>query len=662
MDDKPDTQTTTAAVPMQTREALLVPATVRETDAGTTVEVTWTTGARRRAYSWARDEVIDEELAVDASSVDMTRFDAGTVQVLDSHRTYGGLNAILGIAERAWIEGGEGRALLRLSQREELAGIVADIKAGIIRSISFGYSVQRYEVTEARARTDGANVPLYRATRWTPHEISFVTVPADPQAQTRSHSPADAAPCEFIRAAVAAAPITSQRTMDENQQAAPAPVVAAPAVTAPSAADTRAADIIELCTRHAVPQLAATMVREGKSVDEARAAILNELAVRDAAAGGHMNVRVETVSDETETRVRGMEEALLHRVDSRAKLTDAGRQFRGMSLLEIGRDMLESRGVKTRGMDRLALATQMLQHRSGGFHTSSDFSSILANVAAKRLRAGYEENPGTYTRWARRAPNAPDFKNVTIVQLSAMPELLKVNEHGEFKYGTASDGQETYAVTTYGRIVSLSRQAIVNDDLRAFDRLVAGFGASASRLENRTVYAQLTDNPNMADGQPLFAAARGNNATGAGSVLSLASLTEARRAMRVQRGLAGELLNLGLATVIVPAALEQLVYQLTSANYVPATPANVNEFRSGGRTAVDSVVEPLLDGISPTTWYGAAGASQIDTVEYCYLDGAEGPVIESEMGFEVDGVSFKCRLDFAAKALDFRGLYRAVGA
>jgi hypothetical protein len=52
----------------------------------------------------------------------------------------------------------------------------------------------------------------------------------------------------------------------------------------------------------------------------------------------------------------------------------------------------------------------------------------------------------------------------------------------------------------------------------------------------------------------------------------------------------------------------------------------------------------------------------VDTVEYCYLDGAEGPVIESDVGFETDGVSYKCRLDFGAKAIDFRGLYKANGA
>lgn len=664
-------------IALQQRVATIVPQTFN--DADNTVEVVWTAGARRRAYDFWSDTVYDEELAVDAESVDMSRFEAGVVQVLDSHRVYGGVDAILGVAERAWIEDGQGRAVLRLSQRDEVAGLVADIKAGIIRAISFGYSVQRYEITRPQDRTDGGTVPLYRATRWTPQEISFVTVPADPQASTRSQQDTggrrEAMPCEFVRAA---AHHTMEPSMPQDLNAGGAPIDAdrtaadaeiqqraeQAAQQAAQQAAALAADITELCARHGVPALAAGLIRSGSRIEAARAAVLNELAVRDAASGGHVTAtRVTTVRDETETRMRGIEEALLSRVDSRHQLSDNGRQWRGMSLLEIGRDMLEHAGVNTRGMDRMHLAARMLNFRSGGMHGTADFANLLANVAGKRLRAGYDENPGTYTRWARRAPNAPDFKNVTVVQLSAMPDLLQVNEHGEFKYGSATDGKETYALTTFGRIVSLTRQAIINDDLRAFDRVVAGFGSAAARLENRTVYAQLTANGNLSDNLALFEAGTHKNlGTGTGSALQASSLAAARTAMRLQKGLAGEELNLAPAFLIVPATLEQTAYQLTSSSYVPAKPGDVNEFRAGGRTAVEPIIEPILDAASTTAWYAAAASAQVDTVEYCYLDGAEGPVIDTEMGFETDGVSFRCRLDFAAKALDYRGLYKANGA
>jgi phage tail protein X len=116
------------------------------------------------------------------------------------------------------------------------------------------------------------------------------------------------------------------------------------------------------------------------------------------------------------------------------------------------------------------------------------------------------------------------------------------------------------------------------------------------------------------------------------------------------------------AFLIVPATQEHLAYQYTSAQLRAGDGATINEFRAGGRTALEPIVEAILDANSATPGTWPRTPAQIDTVEYCYLDGAEGPVIESEMGFEVDGISYKCRLDFAAKAIDFRGLYKNAGA
>lgn len=679
---------------MLDRAAQLVPSTFNEAE--NTVEVVWTTGAKVRRYDWWNETWYEEELVVSPEAVDMSRFDAGAVQALDSHSTWGVRN-VLGICTRGWLDSGAGRASLKLSKREDIAGVIGDIRAGIIRNISVGYSVQRYEITRAQDRTDGVNMPLYRAVRWTPAELSFVSVPADAQSGTRSQ-PSQGEPCEFIRAAArtpqeptrmdpkdpkGGAPATPEqndpaaqaRAAQEATAAAAAATAAAQAATAAAtaAAVQRSGDITALCVRHGVPQLAEGLIRSSKSMEQVNKDVLDELARRDAAGGGHVNAgRIDTVSDEVKTRMEGWAEAIHHRVDPKVKLTDNGRQYRGMSMLEIGRDWLEARGINTRGMDRMSLAAKLLnfrslgdnfQLRSGGMLTTSDFGHVLADVANKRLRMGYEENPGTYTRWARRAPNAPDFKNIKVVQLSALPDLLQVNEHGEFKYGKMTDGAESYALLTYGRIVSMSRQSLVNDDLRAFDRVVTGFGASAQRLENRTVYAQLTANANLGnDNVALFHATHANLGTGAGSALQFSALDSGRTAMRLQKGLQSEELNIVPSTLIVPAKLEQTAYQLTSSQYVPAVQSAVNEFRQGGKTALDPVVEPILDAVSQTAWYLAASNSQVDTVEYCWLDGAEGPVLESEMGFEVDGISFKCREDFAAKVIDFRGLYKANGA
>jgi hypothetical protein len=97
-----------------------------------------------------------------------------------------------------------------------------------------------------------------------------------------------------------------------------------------------------------------------------------------------------------------------------------------------------------------------------------------------------------------------------------------------------------------------------------------------------------------------------NLATGTGSVLGSRFAHHRRAAMRVQKGKQQEELNLAPVTLLVPAALEQSAYQLTSSQFVPALATSVNEFRQGGRTALDPIVEAILDASSSTAWYLAA--------------------------------------------------------
>ena len=678
-----------AGLQMEVRNVTRADAAAGESAPAARFELVFTTGAPVRRYDWQNGRYYIEQLEVSAEAINTERLVRGA-PLLNSHSAYS-LEDQIGVCDQPTISNGEGVVQSQLSRRESVRGIVQDLEDRVIRNVSVGYVRDAIEMI---APSELTGMWTYRVTRWTPMEVSLTPIPADMDSQVRSVGGRlqDAAghevrsyPCAITEltptvgiSAATPTPTTEGRSMPGNTNAdggttAPAQTltpaaIAAPAaapVSAPAAADTRAADIADLCARHGVSQLAANMIRAGNTVEQASRAVLDELARRDSASGGHRNVgRIETVRDEMTTRMAGIEQAILHRIAANTQLDDNGRQYRGLSLIEMGRDFLEAHGQQTRGLDRMTLASRMLNFRAGGPMGTSDFSSLFANVANKRLRSAYDENAGTYALWARRAPNAPDFKNMSVVQLAGAPDLLQTNEAGEFKYGAMSDGGETYAMLTYGRIVSLTRQAIVNDDLRAFERMVSAFGFAARRLENRTVYAQLTANAALADTGALFNATAVTTAGGhanllTSSALAIGTLTAGRTAMRLQKGLQSEELNLAPSFLIVPAALEQTAYNLTSANYVPSTKAEINEFRAGGRTAVTPVVEPVLDANSSTAWYLAAANSQVDTVEYCYLDGAEGPVIESEIGFETDGVSYKCRLDFAAKAVDYRGLLKA---
>ena len=87
-----------------------------------TVDVVWTTGAKVRRYDDWNDRYYDEELVVSPEAVDMSRLNAGA-SVLNTHSQWD-LSNVIGVVERAWLEGNEGRATVKLSQREDLAGVM----------------------------------------------------------------------------------------------------------------------------------------------------------------------------------------------------------------------------------------------------------------------------------------------------------------------------------------------------------------------------------------------------------------------------------------------------------------------------------------------------------------------------------------------------------
>jgi hypothetical protein len=291
----------------------------------------------------------------------------------------------------------------------------------------------------------------------------------------------------------------------------------------------------------------------------------------------------------------------------------------------------------------------------------SDLPNIIADVANKSLLQGYEGAPRTFTGWARRA-TLPDFKPVKRVQYGTVPALIKVGEHGEFRYAEVADSAESYALLTYGRIIGITRQVIVNDDMDALSRTPALFGRAGADLESDLVYAVLTANAAMSDSVALFHANHGN-LTASGTAISIASMGVGRALMRQQTGLEDDSpINVAARTLLVPSALETIAQQqvapISESFLRPGTLAAINPFAG----TLEPVAEPRLDASSTTAWYMIADPAAVDTVEYAFLEGEEGIVTEQRQGFEVDGLEIKARLDVGVKAIDWRGLYKNNGA
>jgi HK97 family phage major capsid protein/HK97 family phage prohead protease len=198
----------------------------------------------------------NEILSHDVEAADLSRLNDGA-PLLFNHNP----DRVIGVVERAYIDGNKRRgfARVRFSRNAFAQEILGDVKDGVLRNVSFGYSIDKME---ERGSGD------YVATAWSPYEISVVSIPADKTVGIgRSLVPtSDAA---------SAAPSPDPLPLMENT----APDLAVVRAEAVEAERTRIAEISALCTKHRMADLGQQLVESGRSIDEARAAVLDKLNV-----------------------------------------------------------------------------------------------------------------------------------------------------------------------------------------------------------------------------------------------------------------------------------------------------------------------------------------------------------------------------------------------
>lgn len=330
----------------------------------------------------------------------------------------------------------------------------------------------------------------------------------------------------------------------------------------------------------------------------------------------------------------------------------AAQDFRGASVRELAATCL-SRAGKTVAHDG---ANSIIRAAL----TTSDFPALLENTAHKALIVGLESAGATTHRdtWTRRGTVA-DFKKASRVALSEAPDLKHVGEAGEIEYGAITDGgKEIIQAETYARIVSISRQALINDDLDQLTRVPKGLGLSAARTESDLVYRMLADNPTMRDGAALFGAEHGNVASAAAAI-TVDSLGLARAAMRKQRGVQGlSYLNVTPAYLLVGADREtealQVLSELQPNQAANAVPDWIRQ--------LSVVVDPRIDDFADGAWFLTGNPNVHDTFEVAFLDGRSAPSLEQAEDFDTLNMRWRVVFDLGVAALDWRALYRNGGA
>lgn len=344
----------------------------------------------------------------------------------------------------------------------------------------------------------------------------------------------------------------------------------------------------------------------------------------------------------------GVRQALMVRAGYEKR--DNENVFNGMTLRELARMSLTERGVGVASLNPMQMVGMAFTH------STSDFGNILLDVAHKSLLAGWAASEETFQLWTKKG-DLSDFKVSHRVGLNDISALPQVREGAEYKYGTTSDRGEPIALATYGKLFSITRQAIINDDLNQLTGIPEKMGRAAKSTIGDLVYKVLTSNPKLSDGVALFHADHNNLSTGA---ISITSLDAARQLMRTQKDSESKhSLNIRPAFLLVPTALETLASQTIRSSSVKGADAN-SGVNNPLQNFADIVGEPRLDDADKAVWY-LASAQGTDTIEVAYLNGVDTPYLDQMEGFTSDGIVNKVRIDAGVAPLDYRGLVKSSG-
>lgn len=651
----------TVDLPLMSRSA-----PVGSVDADTrTLDVVFSTGStvrRTRAIGFDTRIPYDETIIVSADAVNMERLNAGA-PVLDSHENWTTLSQI-GVVERAWIDGANAMARVRFPQEgidpsaDRLFALVSD---GIVRNVSVGYSQDVVRIIAAEKRDD---VERRIVERWTPYEISFVTIPADVGAQVRSEDARQDGTRLSPAVIISTSPKT--RTKENGMPVASEIMPAAPAVTDPvtsplpagpdlSAERQRSAEITDLATRHNLD--AALMqrgIREGMTVEQFRAHAFDALAAQQPFAS---HIRVER--DETETRRAAMEESLALRLGASGQPSEAARGYMDMSFVELAAERL---GLRRFGSS-YAAREEVLR---SAMHTTSDFPILLENAVNRSLASSYQLALPTYREIAVRE-DFNDFRPHTTVSVGDFPLLQTISEAGDIKFGTVGEKKESVAVIPYAVGLSFTRQMMLNDSLSGLAAVIARYGQSVALFEEKTAYAVKSlnsgDGPTLLEGAaPMFTTGRTNKA-GTATAITIAAVGLGRQAMRgyksIPSGAPGdtgnELLFNAPAIILVGPAKETEAEQFVSTQIVPSARAEVNVFQGRLRP----VVTPLISGNS---WELYTDKSVRANFRWGLLNGYNVPRVRIDNPFGVQGTQMSVEHDFGFGAIDWRAGYRNAGA
>jgi hypothetical protein len=301
---------------------------------------------------------------------------------------------------------------------------------------------------------------------------------------------------------------------------------------------------------------------------------------------------------------------------------------------------------------------------------TSSFTNLLGDSITRRMLAEYRATDYSQ-RWRRicsRIGGVSDFRTQERLRWGSFADLVTVAQLQPYpEMANPTDEKVSYAASKRGGIVSISREAIKNDDVGFVRELPQKIAFAAARTLHKFVFDLILTNPTLDDAVALFFAGTSRGFSSAGNIqtaaLSTTTVNIARqRLLKVKDRDNNTVLGLSPKILIVPPELEEIGYRLTSIPVYPVSGQNATEPNFFVRKmGLDELI--VLETMSDLNdYFILADPMLVNTIEMGFVDDQQEPALfvqnreDSGSVFSADKLSWKVRHEYGGDVMDWRGM------
>lgn len=404
----------------------------------------------------------------------------------------------------------------------------------------------------------------------------------------------------------------------------------------------RQAAIRGLCAQHKVKDELLNSMLDDMECDEANAAaqILAAIGIQSV-----IGKEIPTPSNLTPTHIHAgngnhikaeLQNALNARLGT--ETVEKDNSFSSDSLLNMAKASLGNKGKGLNKQDLVARA----------FNTS-DFSEILTEGVRTVIRDEVNVKAPLWRQFAS-TERLPNFKETELITINDAPDLMGIQEDGEYKQALIKGTGEKIQLATFGREFRITRQAIINDDIALLSKIPRKFFQSGRRLSDKLIFNAILAGK-MSDGESVFHGA--NNKTGITAGDYQALILAMHKALATAETSEGDVLDLESQFILASHDHAPMI------EAVLATASKPDAFNPAFNKFKEVISTGRMKDVN-----GAIGLTSKDfeAVVMGFLDGQEEPWLETGDGFTSDGAKMRITYDIVAKVTDRRGLCKGTFA